>query len=122
MNPDKNKKQRKFDYVANLLNYSVNLNRDSDIQLDYNFIQPQQFKFIMDREFPEYQYTNNLCSLINYSRHEMDELNKKLTRFVNGFIPVSCWEQRTGRPSCETCQKTQQKNEYRLCHKPNSLC
>ena len=85
MNLDKNKKQRKFDYVANLLNYSINLNRDSDIQLDYNFIQPQQFKRIMDREFPEYQYTNNLCSLINYSRHEVDELNKKMTRFVNGL-------------------------------------
>jgi len=39
----------------------------------------------MDREFPDYQYTNNLCSLINYSRHEVDELNKKMTRFVNGL-------------------------------------
>ena len=85
MNLDKNKKQRKFEYDKNLLNYSVNLNRDSDIQLDYNFIQPQQFKLIMDREFQEYQYTNNLCSLIDYSRYEADELNKKMTRFVNGL-------------------------------------
>jgi hypothetical protein len=85
MNSDKNKKQRKFDYVANLLNYSINLNRDSDIQLDYTFTKPKQFQLIMDREFPNFQYTNNLCSLIDYSVYEMDELNKKITRFVNGL-------------------------------------
>ena len=74
-----------FDYVANLLNYSINLNRDSDIQLDYTFTKPKQFQLIMDREFPNFQYTNNLCSLIDYSVYEMDELNKKITRFVNGL-------------------------------------
>ena len=86
MNPDKNKKQRKFDYVANLLNYSINLNRDSDIQLDYTFTKPKQFQLIMDREFPNFQYTNNLCSLIDYSVYEMDELNKKIIELTLRYI------------------------------------
>ncbi len=80
-----NLKRRKFDYVANLLEYSLNLNRDSCIQIDYTFTKSKDFKFIMDDKFPDFQYTNNLCSLIDYTVYEMDELNKKITRFVNGL-------------------------------------
>jgi hypothetical protein len=85
MNRDKNKKQRKFDYVANILEYSLNLNRDSDIQIDYTFTKSKDFKSVMDKKFPEFQYTDNLCSLIDYTVYEIDELNKRLTRFVNGL-------------------------------------
>jgi hypothetical protein len=85
MNPNRNQKRRKFDYVANLLEYSLNLNRDTHIQIDYTFVKPKDFKFIMDEKFPDFQYTNNLCSLIDYSVYEIDELNKKITRFVNGL-------------------------------------
>jgi len=85
MNPNRNQKRRKFDYVANLLEYSLNLNRDTHIQIDYTFTKPKDFKFIMDEKFPDFQYTNNLCSLIDYSVYEIDELNKRLTRFLNGL-------------------------------------
>ena len=85
MNPNRNQKRRKFDYVANLLEYSLNLNRDTHIQIDYTFTKSKDFKFIMDEKFPDFQYTNNLCSLIDYSVYEIDELNKRLTRFLNGL-------------------------------------
>ena len=111
MNLDKNKKQRKFDFVANLINYSINLNRDSNIQIDYSFIKPKDFikelneyneknprylkkgrKKLNGEAFEveginirEYPYTHNIASLIEYCVHEIDELNKKVTRFVNGM-------------------------------------
>jgi len=106
MNQDRNKKRRKFDYVANLIDYSISLNRDNDIQLDYNFIKPQELKktlneykedshYSIDKlrnydkggsfSVREYPYTNNICSLIEYCVHEIDELNKRITKFVNGM-------------------------------------
>ena len=106
MNPDKNKKRRKSDYVANLIDYSINLNRDNNIQIDYSFIKPKDLKKSLDEykedshfsknnlrnydkggsfSVREYEHTSSICSLIEYCVHEIDELNKKVTRFVNGM-------------------------------------
>ena len=106
MNQDRNKKRRKFDYVANLIDYSISLNRDNDVQIDYSFVKPQDLKkslneYKEDSHFSknnlrnydkggsfsvkEYEYTHTMCSLIDYCVYEIDELNKKITKFVNGM-------------------------------------
>ena len=78
MNPDKNKKQRKFDFVANLINYSINLNRDSNIQIDYSFIKPKDFI----KELNEYNEKNP-----RYLKKGRKKLNEFIAEY-DGFTSI----------------------------------
>ena len=82
---DQNLIRRKYDYVAKLFNYNVNLNRDCKLILEYDYINPEVFKLIMDKEYPDFAHTNTISSIIGKTKYEFDELNKTMTRFVNGL-------------------------------------
>lgn len=82
---DQNLIRRKYDYVAKLFTYNVNLNRDCKLVLEYDYINPEVFKSVMNSEYPEFAHTYTLASFIGKTKYEFDEINKKLTKFVNGL-------------------------------------
>lgn len=82
---DQNLIRRKYDYVAKLFHYNVNLNRDCKLILEYDYINPEVFRLVMDKEYPEFAHTNSISSIIGKTKYEFDELNKRLTSFVNGL-------------------------------------
>ena len=59
MNQDRNKKRRKFDYVANLIDYSISLNRDNNVQIDYSFIKPQDLKKALNEYKEDSHFSKN---------------------------------------------------------------
>jgi len=83
MNDWKNLVRRKFDYTANLCNYQVKLTRDFELLLDYNFVTPKVLKKTFDETYPDFKHTNIICSIIHETCYEFDNLNSKLTKFIN---------------------------------------